>query len=88
MNRYAIIALVFVAAMGASYLKGRGDEKSRNVAATLAAERKADKDLAELGAFEEANRMMNRALEDQAYANVPTLDCGLPVSRVLRLNKR
>jgi len=85
------LAIVVVACAGfaiGGYAKGRIDNEARHIAAALQAERAAAKTLAALAATEEANRMMARALEDQAYAEPPSDTCGLPRSRVLRLKER
>lgn len=88
MSRRLAIAIVAVFALVAAYAKGLVDNEARHVAAALDAERAAAETLAALAATEEANRMLARALEDQAYAEPPSDACGIPVSRVLRLQER
>lgn len=89
--RLMLSAIAFVALfalLGGAYAKGRADNEARHVAAALA-QAKADAEAtAKLAAAEEANRMLVRALEDQAYAEPPSDTCGLPRSRVLRLRER
>ncbi len=81
----ALVALIITAG---AYAKGRTDSEARHTAAALQAERAAAETLAALAATEEANRILARALEDQAYAEPPSVACGLPRSRVLRLRER
>jgi hypothetical protein len=83
----AALALVLALVVGA-YGKGRADNEARHTAAALKSERAAAQAMADLAATEEANRMLARALEDQAYAEPPASTCGLPRSRVLRLKDR
>ena len=52
-----------------------------------AAEEASRKEAARLEA-EAARRALEIALEDAAYAEPPSLACGLPASRVLRLQQR
>lgn len=88
MKRYILIALVVAGLLAATYAKGRIDNEAKHTRDDLV---QADKDAAtsfRLAAAEEANRKLSRALEDQAYAEPVTDGCGLPVSRVLRLNER
>lgn len=85
------IPIVIAACVGfflGGYVKGRIDNEARHTAAALI-EAQADAEAtAKLAAVEEANRALARALEDQAYADPPTADCGLPRARVLRLKDR
>lgn len=86
MRYWKIGALLLVVA--AAYWKGGVDTDARYVARDL---REAEADAAateKLIAYQEANRKLAQALEDKAYAEPITNDCGLPVSRVLRLNER
>lgn len=83
-----IICTLALIAMVVAYAKGRADNEARHTAAALKSERAAAAALADLAAAEEANRMLSRALEDQAYAEPPDTGCGLPRSRVLRLGQR
>jgi hypothetical protein len=85
--RLALAALAVIALIGA-YAKGSADNEARHTAAALQAERAASQAMADLAAVEEANRMLARALEDAAYAEPPSVTCGLPRSRVLRLKER
>jgi hypothetical protein len=77
-----------LAALAASALVGAYANEARHTAAALKSERAAAQAMADLAATEEANRMLARALEDQAYAEPPAATCGLPRSRVLRLKDR
>ena len=72
----------------AAYAKGRADNEARHTAAALVQAQADAEARAKLAAAEEANRMLARALEDAAYAEPPTVACGLPRSRVLRLRER
>lgn len=88
MTRYIIIALFAVGILGATYAKGRIDCEAKHSRIALT---DAENDAAaseRLAAVEEANRKLSRALEDAAYAEPPSATCGLPASRVLRLNER
>lgn len=83
-----IIAATIAVLVAGAYWKGRIDNEAGHTAEALI---KAENDAAateRLAAVEEANRKLSRALEDQAYAEPVTDGCGLPVSRVLRLNER
>lgn len=83
-----ILCALALIGMGIAYAKGRADNEARHTAAALV-EAQADAEAtAKLAAAEEANRMLARALEDQAYAEPPAATCGLPRSRVLRLRER
>lgn len=87
--RRLILALCLLGlALVGAYAKGRADNEARHTAAALVQERANAEATAKLAAAEEANRMLARALEDAAYAEPPTVDCGLPRSRVLRLRER
>lgn len=85
--RLAIAALAVIALI-AAYAKGRADNEARHTAAALVQAQADAEATARLAATEEANRMLARALEDQAYAEPPAATCGLPRSRVLRLRER
>lgn len=85
--RLAFAALAVIALIGA-YAKGRIDNEARHTAAALHQARANAAAASKLAAAEEANRMLARALEDQAYAEPISDTCGLPRSRVLRLRER
>ncbi len=87
-RHWPIIALLLVSGAVAIYWKGRVDERAVFTAAGLEQEIKNSAVADKLAATEEANRKLARSLEDQAYAEPPSASCGLPASRVLRLNER
>ncbi len=85
----AAVGFVFVVMLlGGAYAKGGADNEARHTAAALEQAQADAKVTADLAAAEQTNRMLARALEDAAYAEPPSVDCGLPRSRVLRLRER
>lgn len=97
MNPWPIIwALLLALGTGAAgYLKGRADNEAKHVAAWAKAQEKEIATGIELAAVEnerlalvEANRMISRALEGQAYAEPVSVASCMPASRGLRINQR
>ena len=72
----------------AGYVKGRIDERTVHVALAFEQAQADAKAATELAALEQANRMLAQALEDAAYAEPPSATCGLPRSRVVRVDQR
>ncbi len=83
-----ILVAAALAAVIAAYMRGGADNEAKHTQAALAQEHANAAAATKLAAVEEANRMLSRALEDAAYAEPPTANCGLPAARVLRLNSR
>jgi hypothetical protein len=88
MPRLAIVAAACIGFAVAGYAKGRIDERASHTAAALEQAQADAKVTADLAAAEQTNRLLAQALEDAAYAEPPSVDCGLPRSRVLRLRER
>lgn len=89
MNPWTILAALLLAlGMGAAgYMKGQSDNEARHIATDLAqAEARAEATRRVLAA-EQKVRLLNQALEDQAYAEPVQSPACLPRSRVLRLQK-
>ena len=87
-NRITLTIAACIAFFLGGYTKGHIDRAAIHTAAALHQAQADAKATAELAAAEEANRMLARALEDQAYDEPPSDTCGLPRSRVLRLRER
>ncbi len=83
-----IAALVLAIGTGAAgYIKGRSDNEATHTAAALAEAEARAADQARILAAEQKVRLLNQALEDQAYADPVQSPACLPRSRVLRLNQ-
>jgi hypothetical protein len=96
-NPYLILgALLMALSAGAGgYVKGRADNEAKHVAAWAVAQQEATETGIALAAAEterlalvEANRMISRELEDQAYAEPVYNAACLSPSRGLRLDQR
>lgn len=89
LNAWPIIAAL-VLAIGTctgGYFKGRADNEATHTAAALAEAEARAADQARILAAEQKVRLLNQALEDQAYAEPVQSPACLPRSRVLRLQK-
>lgn len=88
MNAWPVVAaLVLAIGTGAAgYVKGRTDNEATHTAAALAEAEARAADQARILAAEQKVRLLNQALEDQAYADPVQSPACLPRSRVLRLN--
>lgn len=85
----AIAALVAVMLAGAQgYRMGSAANEARHVAQALADEKNKAAANARLAIAEQKARLLAQELEDQAYAEPIESAACLPLSRVLRLNKR
>ena len=97
MNPWPILLVLLFAlgAGGAGYFKGRADSEAKHATAWAKAQEKETIAGIELAAVEserlalvEANRMISRALEGQAYAEPISVASCMPASRGLRINQR
>jgi len=89
MNPYLIIAaLLLAAATGAQgYRMGSAANEARHTAADLAQAEARAAAQSRILAAEQTARLLNQALEDQAYAEPDLAPACLPASRVMRLNR-
>lgn len=88
MTRAAAYLVLCLVVLFAAYVKGRIDNEAHHTAAALTAERDRTAAAARLAAAEDKARMLSRALEDAAYADVPSTAACLSRARVMRLRER